>query len=53
LREQTPDPDGGMIYQRRFVPKERINSVVKWGKTGEAMFADAISLYENLIRYNL
>ncbi len=53
LREQTPDPDTGAIYPRQFVPKERINSVVKWGKTGEAMFADAISLYENLVRYNI
>ncbi len=50
LREQTPDPDGGRIYPRKFVAQEDINRIVGWGKTGEAMFADAISVFTSLSR---
>lgn len=44
LLPQTPDPDGGSQWERKFVPAQEINEYVKWGKTGKAMFADAIRL---------
>lgn len=49
LKEQTPDPDGGKIYPRKFVPSENINQLVGWGKTGEAMFADATSVIASFL----
>lgn len=45
LLPQTPDPDGGSQWERKFVPAKEINEYVKWGTTGEAMFSDAIKLY--------
>ncbi len=42
---QTADPDKGRIHERKFVPHSQINQFVKWGNTGEAMFADAIKKF--------
>lgn len=44
LHPQTPDPDNGRIYPRKFVPADRINEAVRWGDTGKALFAAAINL---------
>ncbi len=44
LLDQTPDPDGDNMWERKFVPMNKITEYIKWGKTGEAMFKDAISL---------
>ncbi len=49
LQEQTPDPDGGKIYQRKFVAMKRICETVKWGRTGEAMFASAIKAFKEIL----
>ncbi len=43
---QTPDPDNGIIHPRFLVPCDEITSYVKWGNTGEAMFKDAIKLFQ-------
>lgn len=40
-----PDPKIGKIWQRKFVPYQKITEYVKWGKTGEALFADAIKVW--------
>lgn len=45
---QTPDPDNGRVHDRKFVPMEQITEVVKWGKSGAALFKDAIELYKSL-----
>jgi ADP-ribose pyrophosphatase YjhB (NUDIX family) len=45
---QTADPDDGIIWERRFVKASDVKKFVKWKKTGNAMFDDAISLYKNL-----
>ena len=42
LHPQTPDPDTGRIYQRKFVSTTEINKMVKWGEIGRAMFVAAI-----------
>lgn len=44
LLPQTPDPDGGDVWERKFVPAEEITDYIKWGETGAAMFKDAIEL---------
>jgi|WetSurMetagenome_2_1015567.scaffolds.fasta_scaffold33805_1 8-oxo-dGTP pyrophosphatase MutT (NUDIX family) len=48
LLPQTPDPDTGIVNPRMFVPAEKVTEYVKWGNTGNAMFADAIKLSEKL-----
>jgi 8-oxo-dGTP pyrophosphatase MutT (NUDIX family) len=42
LLDQTPDPDAGIIHPRMFVPAAKVTEYVKWGATGNAIFADAI-----------
>jgi len=46
LLPQTPDPDRGNVWERIFVPAERITDYIKWGEVGNAMFADAIKLWK-------
>lgn len=48
LLPQTPDPDSGIIWERRFVAAKDISEFVKWGDSGAAMFKDAIDLFKNL-----
>jgi len=42
---QTVDPANGKIAERKFVPMEEVTTWVKWGEGGNAMFADAIELF--------
>ena len=44
LNFQTPDPANGNTWERKFVPSDKTTEYVKWGKTGETMFRDAIEL---------
>lgn len=44
LLPQTSDPASGHTWERKFVPANKITDYVKWGKTGEAIFKDAIEL---------
>jgi len=46
LLPQTPDPDRGNVWERMFVPTNKITEYIKWGETGNAMFADAIALWK-------
>lgn len=46
LLPQTPDPDRGNVWQRKFVPAEEVAAYIKWGEVGNAMFADAIKLWK-------
>lgn len=46
LLPQTPDPDRGNVWERRFVPADKITEYIKWGETGNAMFGDAIALWK-------
>ena len=39
------DPEAGVIHEIKFVDTLQVTEYVKWGKTGAAMFNDAISLY--------
>lgn len=45
LLPQTSDPDSGNTWERKFVPANEITKYVKWGVTGEAMFKDAIEMW--------
>lgn len=44
LLPQTPDPANGKTWERKFIPASEVTKHVKWGKTGESMFRDAIEL---------
>lgn len=46
LLPQTPDPDRGNVWERMFVPPDKITEYIKWGETGNAMFEDAIALWK-------
>ena len=46
---QTPDPDGGSVWERNFVPASEITNYVNWGKTGQSMFKDAIELHNSTL----
>ena len=48
LLDQTPDPDDGIVWERKFVPIEQANDYLKWGKTGEALFKDALALHKHI-----
>ncbi len=48
LLPQTPDPDGGKIWERKFVPAKDVTRYVKWGKLGKIMFDEAIKLYYHI-----
>ena len=48
LLPRTPDPDNGIIHPRLLVPFSEVTKHVKWGKTGDSMFKDAIKLYNSL-----
>ena len=45
LLPQTPDPDNGKTWERRFIPAEKITEYIKWGQMGEAVFKDAIEVW--------
>lgn len=49
LLDQTPDPDTGVIYERKFVPAADITAWVEWGEVGDAMFEVAIKRYKDLV----
>lgn len=44
ILSQTVDPALGKINERKWVPNSEITNYIKWGKTGEAIFSDAIKL---------
>src|SRR3972149_6302316 len=46
LLAQTPDPDTGITNPRMFVSVDEAIEHAKWGKTGAAMFRDAIELWQ-------
>lgn len=48
LLPQTPDPANSHTWKRKFVPAEEITEYIEWGKTGKAMFRDAINLFDSL-----
>ncbi len=45
LNPQTPDPDGGETHPRKFVKFEELNELHGWGKTGQAMFDEALKIH--------
>ncbi len=45
---QTIDPALNRINERKWVPSSEVTRYIKWGKTGEAIFADAIKLNETI-----
>lgn len=47
---QTPDPDNGIIHERKFVNPSEITKYFDWGKIGAAIFKQATNLYQNLHR---
>ena len=53
LLPQTPDPDRGNVWERMFVPANKIAEHIKWGETGNAMFKDAIALWEKTNKINV
>ena len=47
LLPRTPDPDNGIIHPRVFVPALEVTNHVKWGVTGDAMFKDALGVFNS------
>jgi len=45
-----PDPKINKVWQRKFIPHEKIAEFVKWGKTGNALFVDAIKVWNTLVK---
>ena len=45
LLAQTADPAKGKVWERKLVESNEVTKYVKWGKTGEAIFTDAIKLH--------
>ncbi len=48
LLPQTVEPDSGNKWRRKLIPSEKINSYIKWGMTGKAIFKDAVESFNNL-----
>ncbi|MEK7526203.1 MAG: NUDIX hydrolase [Patescibacteria group bacterium] len=48
LLPQTPDPDNGDTWERKFIPAQEAVNYIKWGLTGDIMFKDAISLWKSI-----
>jgi ADP-ribose pyrophosphatase YjhB (NUDIX family) len=46
LLPQTPDPDNGNMWERKFVPANEVTEYVQWSTSGDAMFKDAIALFK-------
>lgn len=46
LLPQTPDPASGNVWERMFVPVENVTEYIKWGSIGEAMFKNAVELWQ-------
>lgn len=44
---QTLDPASGKTWERKFVPADRITDYIQWGEIGNAMFKDAVGLWNN------
>lgn len=53
LLPQTPDPATGLINPRMFVPATKVTEYVNWGVPGNAMFADAIYLFNQKLSPSL
>lgn len=47
LLPQTPDPDTGLIYERKFVPLSNLNDYLKWGLIGDAIITESKKLSGN------
>ena len=45
-----PDPTINAVWARKFVPSAEIKSYVKWGKVGNAMFDDAVLLFNKVFK---
>jgi ADP-ribose pyrophosphatase YjhB (NUDIX family) len=45
LKDPTPDPDGGVLWERKFFPYTEVNKLLKWGITGDRLIEDAIDKY--------
>lgn len=43
---QTIDLALGRIHERKWVPSSEVTKYIKWGDTGDAIFADAINVYK-------
>lgn len=47
LLPQTPDPASGNVWERMFVPVNKVTKYIKWGSLGEVIFADAVNVYRS------
>jgi hypothetical protein len=47
LLPQTPDPDTGLIYERKFIPLSTLNNYLKWGEIGEVIVDTAKQIYKD------
>jgi len=37
ILSQTPDPDTGILYERKFIPLADLNNYLKWGEIGDTI----------------
>lgn len=43
---QTPDPDSGLVWERRFVPINNVAEYIDWGAVGERLFKDVVEVFQ-------
>lgn len=48
ILSQTPDPDNGMMIERKFVKPEKLNNYLKWGLIGDYLAKRAKEWFEKL-----
>lgn len=48
LLPQTIDPADNVMWERKFVPADKVTTYIRWGVTGDTMFEDAIKLWKSI-----
>ena len=48
LLPQTIDPDTGLLYFRKFIPLNKLNNYLKWGKIGDVVVDRALEIQKKL-----
>lgn len=50
LLDQTPDPDSGIIWERKLVPIDELEEYLNWGSAAVAMIEDAKEVMEEALK---
>ena len=47
LNPQTPDPDDGKTFERRFIKPKEFTSYIKWGELSDVLLTSALDWYKD------